>query len=283
MALTLAEALDGEIINADSRQAYADFPIITAQPTAAEMARRPHHCYAFLPTDQKISAGDWAETACAAARDTLTRGKIPLFVGGTGLYFQTLLRGIASIPPVDPTVGARLGARLAEEGLPALHRELQQLDATYAARIHSNDPQRILRALEVYYSTGRAFSWWHAHAETRPLARGPLIVIGADLTWLTPRLAVRIERMIAEGAFEEAARAFSVCPDPAAPGWSGIGAAEILTCLRGATSREECAKLWLKNTRAYAKRQMTWFRARPEARFIAPGDAAAALALATGA
>ncbi|MDR2744866.1 MAG: tRNA (adenosine(37)-N6)-dimethylallyltransferase MiaA [Desulfovibrio sp.] len=282
MALDLAGELGGEVINADSRQVYADFPVITAQPTDAERARCPHHCYAFLPTDQKTSAGRWAEAACAAARAALSRGRAPLLVGGTGLYFQTLLRGVADIPPADPAVGAALGARLDDEGLPALRGELVRVDAAYAARIHPNDRQRIFRALEVFYATGRPFSWWHANAGTRALCSGPLIVLGADLDVLTPRLARRIDRMIAGGAFEEARRALIACPDTAAPGWSGIGAAEALACLQGKIGREECARLWLKNTRAYAKRQLTWFRARAEARFVAPGDTAAALALARG-
>jgi tRNA dimethylallyltransferase len=280
MALALAEELGGEIINADSRQVYADFPVITAQPTDAERARCPHHCYAFLPTEQKTSAGRWAEAACAAARAALARGKIPLLVGGTGLYFQTLLRGIAEIPAADSNIGAALEARLDNEGLPALHNDLLRVDAAYAARVHPNDRQRVLRALEVFYATKRPFSWWHANAGTKALCGGPLIVLEADLEALTPRLARRIDRMIADGAFEEARSALIACPDTKAPGWSGIGAAEVLACLQGKINREECARLWLKNTRAYAKRQLTWFRARTEARFVAPGDTAAALALA---
>jgi tRNA dimethylallyltransferase len=282
MALALAEALGGEVINADSRQVYADFPVITAQPAEAERARCPHHCYGFLPTARKTSAGRWAEAACGAARAALSRGKAPLLVGGTGLYFQALLRGMADIPAPDPSVGAALEARLEAEGLPPLHAELVRVDAAYAARVHPNDRQRILRALEVFHATKRPFSWWHAHAGTRALCAGPLIVLEAGLNDLTPRLARRIERMIAGGAFEEVRRALLACPDTAAPGWSCIGAAEALACLRGEIGREECARLWLKNTRAYAKRQLTWFRARTGARFVASGDTAAALALARG-
>ncbi|MDR2055731.1 MAG: tRNA (adenosine(37)-N6)-dimethylallyltransferase MiaA [Desulfovibrio sp.] len=282
MALALAEALGGEVINADSRQVYADFPVITAQPTDAQRARCPHHCYAFLPAARKTSAGRWAEAACHAARAALARGKTPLLVGGTGLYFQALLRGMAEIPAADPAVGAELAARLAGGGLPALRGELVRVDAAYAARVHPNDRQRILRALEVFYATKHPFSWWHANARTKALCRGPLITLEADLDALTPRLARRIERMIADGAFEEVRRALAACPDTDAPGWSCIGAAEALACLQGKISRGECARLWLKNTRAYAKRQLTWFRARAEARFVAPGDTAAALALARG-
>ncbi|WP_165175208.1 tRNA (adenosine(37)-N6)-dimethylallyltransferase MiaA [Desulfovibrio sp. ZJ369] len=277
-ALLLAEALDGEVINADSRQVYADFPLITAQPSPEERARCGHHLYGFLPATQKISAGQWAEQAAARARQLLARGRTPLLVGGTGLYFQTLLRGIAQIPPVDPAIAARLQARLEAEGAPALHGELAAADPAYAARIHPHDRQRIGRALEVLEGTGRPFSWWHANAMSPPLCRGPLLVLNADLAWLEPRLARRLDLMLAAGALDEARQALSRCDDPAAPGWSGIGAAEALAHLQGRISLEQCRSLWLRNTRAYAKRQLTWFRARAEAIFLPPDDPAAVLA-----
>lgn len=277
-ALCLAEALGGEVINADSRQMYADFPLITAQPSPEERARCAHHLYGFLPATRKISAGQWAGQAAAKARELLARGRTPLLVGGTGLYFQALLRGIAAIPPVDPAIAARLEARLAAEGAPALHGELAAADPDYAARIHPHDRQRIARALEVLEGTGRPFSWWHAHAMSPPLCQGPLLVLNADLAWLEPRLAQRLDGMLAAGALEEARRARAHCDDPAAPGWSGIGAAEALAHLQGRISLEQCRDLWLRHTRAYAKRQLTWFRARPEAIFLPPDDPAAVLA-----
>lgn len=276
-ALCLAEALHGEVINADSRQVYADFPLITAQPSPEERARCAHHLYGFLPATQKISAGQWAAQAAAKARELLARGRTPLLVGGTGLYFQALLRGIAQIPPVDPAIGIRLERRLELEGAPALHAELAAADPGYAARIHPHDRQRIVRALEVLQGTGRPFSWWHAHAMSPPLCRGPLLVLNADLNWLEPRLARRLDGMLAAGALEEARRAREHCDDPTAPGWSGIGAAEALAYLQGRISLEQCRSLWLRNTRAYAKRQLTWFRAQAEALFLPPDDPSAAL------
>ena len=173
-ALTLAEALDGEVINADSRQVYSDFPLITAQPSPEEQACCPHHLYGFLPTEQKISAGRWADQAVAEAKAVLARGHVPLLVGGTGLYFQGLLHGIAEIPAIDPAITAALTARLAEEGPAALHAELAAKDPAYAARIHPNDRQRIVRALEVLAGTGHTFSWWHEHGMPEPPCAGPL-------------------------------------------------------------------------------------------------------------
>lgn len=273
-AIELAHALDAEIVNADSRQVYADFPCITAQPSAEERAACPHHLYGFLPTEARISAGRWAEMAAETVRRLHDDGKRALLVGGTGLYFQTLLRGIADIPPVAPEISARWTQRLAEEGPERLHAELGRLDPAYAARIHPHDRQRIVRALEVQDATGKPFSWWHEHAMSAPLCAGPLFYLAPTLDWLEPRLARRIDQMLAEGALEEARAARRRNDDPAAPGWSGIGCAEVLAHLRGELSLEDCRTLWLRHTRAYAKRQLTWFRGRPEAVAVPPGETA---------
>ena len=276
-AIELAQALDAEIVNADSRQVYADFPCITAQPSAEERAACPHHLYGFLPTEARISAGRWAEMAADAVRRLHERGKRALLVGGTGLYFQTLLRGIADIPPVAPEISARWTQRLAEEGPERLHAELGRLDPAYAARIHPHDRQRIVRALEVQDATGKPFSWWHEHAMSGPLCAGPLFSLAPTLDWLEPRLARRIDLMLAEGALEEARAARRRNDDPAAPGWSGIGCAEVLAHLRGELSLADCRALWLRHTRAYAKRQLTWFRGRREAIHVLPGETAGLL------
>ena len=271
-ALAMARALDGEVVNADSRQVYADFPLITAQPSPEERACCPHHLYGFLPTGQKISAGRWAEAAVAMVRDILARGKTPLLVGGTGLYFQALLRGMAEIPTIDPKLTTEITARVDAQGAPALHAELARIDPAYAAKIHPNDRQRIIRALEVCQGTGRTFTWWHGNSMSAPLCVGPLLTLDASLAWLEPRLARRLDLMLAAGALDEARAAMRTCADPAAPGWSGIGCAEALAHLQGRLSLEDCRSLWLRNTRAYAKRQLTWFRARPEAQWLPPDD-----------
>lgn len=271
-ALALARACGGEVINADSRQVYRDFPIITAQPLPEERAVCPHHLYGFLPTREKIAAGLWAEQAAALARDIWTRGHVPLVVGGTGLYFKTLLHGIAQIPAVAPDITAALTARCAAAGSPALHAELTAIDPIYAARIHPNDRQRIIRALEVWQGTGRTFSWWHAAAAPAPLCRGPLLGLRITLDELTPRLDGRIDAMLGMGALDEARQARTLCDDPAAPGWSGIGCAELLAQLTGRLGAAEARALWLANTRAYAKRQLTWFKAQPELEWFTPQD-----------
>lgn len=272
LAIDLARRLNGEIVNADSRQVYADFPIICAQPSAEEQGTVPHHLYGFLPTAQKISAGQWADMAHAKVAALFAQGKTPILVGGTGMYFHTLLHGIAAIPAIDPDITCVLAARLRDEGAPALHAELGRVDAVYAARIHPNDSQRIVRALEVVQGTGKPFSWWHKNAMAEPLCRGPLLVIDATLSWLEPRLRERIQLMLTVGALEEARAARAKCDDATAPGWSGIGCAEVLAHLAGKCSLEECCTLWYRHTRAYAKRQLTWFHGRKEAQFFAPGE-----------
>lgn len=268
LAIAIGRLLGCEIINADSRQIYADFPIITAQPGPEEQAALPHHLYGFLETSRKISAGQWARMAAAEAGRIAARGRIPLLVGGSGFYFGAILGGLASIPDIPEDTRARVAADLERLGPEAMHSRLKALDPEYAGRIHPRDRQRIARALEVYEATGKNFTWHHRHGKSEALCSGPLLVFSATLAQLLPRLENRIRKMIAAGALEEAARAWTKYPDPAAPGWSGIGCCEVLAHLRGETGAEECLARWLKATRAYAKRQLTWFRGRPEAIWI---------------
>ncbi len=277
LALKLARSLDGEVINCDSRQLYRDFPIITAQPTPEERQVCPHHLYGCLATDHFTDVAAWATQAAALAREITARGRVPLLVGGTGMYFKHLLHGIAAVPPVPPKLHKRILERLRDEGAPALHQELHTLDPVLAARLHPNDAQRICRGLEVALGTAHALSWWHANAAGAPLCQGPLLVVGTDLADLELRLAMRIDQMLVSGALDEARRAWEICPDAKAPGWSGIGCQELCSHLRGEIDLDTCKTLWLRNTRAYAKRQLTWFRGRREAIWIDAVDTEAAL------
>ena len=271
-ALALARALDGEVINADSRQTYARFPVITAQPSPEEAAVCPHHLYGFLDTRHKLSAGRWADMAADTVGHVAARGKTPILVGGTGLYFRALLEGIAAIPALDPDIATRWLTRMEDEGLDALYAHLLGVDPAYAERIHPHDKQRIVRALEVFEGTGKPFSWWHANAMPEPLCHGLYMGLETSLAALEPRLAQRIEAMLAAGALDEARQARQDCDDKNAPGWTGIGCAEILHHLRGERDLAQTKDLWLRNTRAYAKRQLTWFRAVPGLLWFTPED-----------
>lgn len=268
LALEIAEEMDCEIVNADSRQLYADFPIITAQPSQSEFKRVPHHLYGILESNIKISAGQWAEKAARICSDIALRGKIPLFVGGTGFYFDALLNGLAEIPEVPAAISLEIATELITSGPEKLYNRLLQLDPLYAAKIHPNDKQRIQRALEISAATGRPFSWWHENRQRKPLAKGPLFVLSTRLAELEPLLAQRIDKMLEQGAYAEAETAWHKCTDENAPAWNGIGCAELLAFIEKKISMQECKRLWLANTRAYAKRQITWFRGRKNAIWI---------------
>ena len=277
LALTLARELDGEIINADSRQTYTDFPLITAQPNETEKKAAPHHLYAFLNSREKLDACSWAELAYKKIIDIHLRRKTPVLVGGSGFYFQTLLSPLPAIPAIAPEIASFYAEKIRALGPQILYEQLRKIDPVYASKIHPNDKQRIQRALEVYYSTGKCFSWWHESTRPKPKCAGPLFILNYSLRDLSPRLQLRIEQMQADGALAEIIKAWKKCPDRSAPAWSGIGCQEGLDYLLGRLSRREWQSLWLGNTRAYAKRQLTWFRRVRNAIVVKAGDAEAIL------
>ncbi len=280
LALAVAQALDGVIINADSRQVYTDFPIVTAQPSLRDYARVAHKLYAFLPVQKKLSAGAYAALAREEIAAASERGKLPVIVGGTGLYLQSLLSGIAPIPPVAPGISRRWQDACESLGPQALHAILRQRDPESAARLHPNDSQRITRALEVLDGTGRPLGYWHSLPLPPSRYRALSFCMDLRLDEITPRLAGRIDAMLEAGAVEEARNAFARCPDPVAPGWSGIGCAELFKYITGQTDLETCRTTWLHNTRAYAKRQITWFKRDRDSIRCRPGDTELVLRLA---
>ena len=270
LALDIAERFHGVIVNADSRQLYRDFPLITAQPSSQDRTRCPHELYGFLSIDENYAAGRWAEEALQRIAQICQKGRLPLLVGGTGLYLRALLRGIVSIPPVPEAIARRIdGQFTAGEGA-TLYNRLATIDPAYAAKIHPNDRQRLVRALAVFEATGHCFSWWHAQTPPPPRLHAIQIALGLPLDELTPRLVSRIDVMIRQGAVDEAAEAKKKYDDPSAPGWSGIGCTEMYRYLSGELSMDEARTLWIKNTRAYAKRQLTWFKAEPQLHWFRP-------------
>jgi len=280
LSLSLARRFHGGVVNIDSRQVYAGFPIITAQPSPEEQTACPHLLFGHLDCRQKITAGSFLRQCHEAVDQLAQQGRLPLLVGGTGLYARALVEGLAPVPDVPPEVAAALQDQLQVSGLPALRRRLEAADPLAAARIHPNDTQRTLRALEVYEATGRPLSWWQQRphegaGRIEPLKLGVLV----EREELEGLLARRIELMMQAGALEEARAAWEACPDPEAPAWSGIGCAELLAHLRGELGLEEARALWLRNTRAYAKRQMTWFRKDPEMHWLRPDAAGTTQAL----
>jgi len=259
LALALAAKLDGEIVNADSMQVYRDFRILTARPSAEEEAQASHHLYGHIDAAELYSVGRWLSDASAALDAIKARGRTPILVGGTGLYFKALTQGLADIPAADPETRAALRARAEKEGAPALHAELAGRDRVTAARLQPNDTPRILRALEVLETTGESISALHA-STTPALARHEW----AGLALTPPREALysaidaRFEQMLAAGALEEV-RAFAArALDPALPAMKAHGAPALMAHLRGEISLGEASAIGQRDTRRYAKRQFTW-------------------------
>lgn len=261
IALRIAQQHNATIINADSRQLYADFPIITAQPTAIEQSLVPHKLYGYIDVTEKISAGKWVKQALAAIYKVVTLGGVPFFVGGTGMYLRALFDGIVSIPEIPDTIKKIVENEAKEKGLSFLYNELMTYDPVYAGCIHVNDRHRIMRALMVYKATGKTFSWWHK--KTLPSISATVLRIGIkmSLVELMPYVVRRIDTMIDQGAIQEIKKTYVKCTDEHAPGWSSIGASEILGNVTGKYSLNTAKEYWIKNTRAYAKRQLTWFNA----------------------
>lgn len=272
LAVALAQEFDGIVINADSRQVYADFPIITAQPGIRDHVRAPHKLYGFLPIRKKLSAGAYAVLARGEIAAAFRQGKLPIIVGGTGLYLQSLLAGIAPIPPVDPAISRRWQEECKRVGSNALHALLKEYDPESAARLHPNDSQRITRALEVLEGTGRPLGYWHSLPLPPSIYRPLSFCVALSLDEITPRLEGRIQVMLDMGAAEEARNAYMRCSDPTAPGWSGIGCSELFKLITGQTDMDVCRSTWLHNTRAYAKRQITWFKREKSMIPCSPAD-----------
>jgi tRNA dimethylallyltransferase len=259
LALALAEARGGVIVNADALQVFDAWRILTAQPSGADRARAPHLLYGHLPHNAAYSVGDWLREV-APILDGPVR---PILVGGTGLYFSALTEGLAEIPAVPAELRAEADARLARGGLAAM---VAELDSGTAARIDRANPARVQRAWEVLRATGRGLADWQAETPPplMPLDRAEALVIEAPKPWLDPRIARRFDAMLAQGALGEAEAELARW-DPALQSSKAIGAAELIAHLEGGLSLAEARAAAVTATRRYAKRQRTWFRARMRA------------------
>lgn len=260
LAMALADQLAGEIINADALQVYRGFDVGTAKPSLAERQRVPHHLIDILAPGDRYSAGRFAELARRAIADITGRGRLPIVVGGSGLYLRALLEGIAPMPPVDQAVRDRLRDRLEREGLVALHAHLAELDPPTAARLGVGDRQRVLRALEIALASGRPLSSWIAE---RPFGAHRLPSARFGLTLSRPvlydRIAVRVGRMVDQGLMEEVRRLLDTGIDPAAPAFQAIGYRQFARHVLGEWSHERAVDETVRATRRFAKRQATWF------------------------
>jgi tRNA dimethylallyltransferase len=263
LAFELAERTGGVIINADSAQVYRDLPILSAAPAAAERARAEHRLYGIADGAHPCSAADWAELARREIADVQAENRLPILVGGTGLYIRTLLFGIAPVPSIDPEVRQRVRQRPVEEN----RDKLLELDSEAAARLNPGDTARIARALEVVVSTGRPLSEWQKRREggiANKVDLHPLILL-PPRDWLYARCDERFARMIEQGAVEEVKVLLARNLDPDLPVMRGIGVPEISAYLRGEVTLAEAVAAGQQSTRRYAKRQYTWFAHQPPA------------------
>ena len=263
LALALAERADGVIMNADSAQVYRDLRIVSARPSPEDEARAPHRLYGYRDGGNPCSAADWAAHAKAAIKEAWEAGKLPILVGGTGLYIRTLLEGIAPIPAIDPEVRAEVRSL----GVAEAHAALSEEDSEAAQRLQPSDTSRIARALEVVRSTGKSLSAWQREKRggiAAEVALTPLLLL-PPRDWLYARCDERFDHMMSDQGIEEVRRLLARDLDPFLPVMRAIGVPEIEGYLHGELTRERTLELGRIATRQYAKRQYTWFSRQPPA------------------
>jgi tRNA dimethylallyltransferase len=266
LALELAGRYEGAVINADSMQVYTELAILTARPTAEDTSGAPHRLYGHVPASERFSVGRWLDDVAGALADLRGDGRLPIIVGGTGLYFKALTEGLAQVPPIPADVRQDVLSRADGEGSETLHRRLAEIDPEDAAEIRPSDRSRILRAIEVFEATGRSLAAWRARPATPILDPGTAerFVLDPDRAVLHERIAKRAEAMIHQGAIEEARRLGNLGLSPDLPAMKAIGVGELLDHLQGKISLAEALAGIKTETRRYAKRQMTWFRHQME-------------------
>jgi tRNA dimethylallyltransferase len=262
LALKLAEQLGGTVVNADSMQVYRDLRIITARPSPHDEARVPHRLYGHIDAAENYSVGRWCQDARGVLETVRAEGRVPILVGGTGLYFKALTQGLSAVPPTPPEIRAAVRARCDAEGAAALHRELARRDPVTAARLRPTDRMRIARALEVLRATGRSLADWHR--DGMPAILDPDLALKVFLApqraELHRRIDARFDVMLAAGALEEV-RAFAARRlDPMLPAMKAHGVPWLIRHLRGEITLAEAAEGGKRDTRRYTKRQLTWFR-----------------------
>ena len=262
LALALAERFNGCIINADSMQVYDTLNVLTARPPKEDLRRAPHRLYGHVPVAAPYSVGQWQAEALATIDEAQEKGQRPILVGGTGLYFKSLIEGLADIPDIPDNVRDGLRARLDSDGLAALYAELQSVDGVLAERLPPTDTQRILRGLEVFEATGEPLSQWQKQVQKPPLTDYCGILLMPDRDWLYARCNARYEVMLAAGAQQEVEELWALNLPPDANGLKALGVGQIMAYMQGEIDAETATAQAQQATRRYAKRQMTWFRSQ---------------------
>ncbi|MBM3539221.1 MAG: tRNA (adenosine(37)-N6)-dimethylallyltransferase MiaA [Alphaproteobacteria bacterium] len=266
LAVRLAETFDGTVINGDALQVYRELSVLTARPGSSEARRAPHRLYGVLSVHQPCSAARWRTMALAAIAAAHGRGRLPIVVGGTGLYLRALMEGLSPVPAIDPEVRRSARSRHAELGAERFHAELSRLDPVMGKRLQASDSQRVIRAWEVITATGRSLSLFQKIRPAKPALRFVPLVILPPREALVAACDRRAARMLEEGALDEVKALLAMQANPSLPAMKAVGVRELGEHLAGRVSRQEALEALQRATRQYAKRQITWFRRQmPEA------------------
>ncbi len=261
-ALAAAEAFDGMIVNADSMQVYRELRIVTARPSAADEARAPHRLYGDIAAAGGCSVGDWLDRAVAAIGEARRAGRLPIVVGGTGLYLKALIEGLAPVPPVPDRVRETVARQFDVLGGTAFRQALADVDPDTAGRLTDNDRQRLTRAMEVHAATGRPLGAWLADGN-KPALEGVayrIAVVAPPRETLYAAIDARFEAMVEDGALEEVRGLMALGLDPALPAMKAVGVRELAGYLAGERTLKDAVAAAQQASRNYAKRQTTWFR-----------------------
>jgi tRNA dimethylallyltransferase len=262
LALRLARKLNGVIVNADSMQVYRDLRVITARPSPEEEASLPHRLFGHVDVAENYSVGRWCRDVGETLADIADEGRVPILVGGTGLYFKALTGGLAAVPPIPADVRNAVRGRLQRQGVRPLYAELMERDPATAHRLMPLDRSRITRALEVILGTGRSLSDWHREGMPAILdgARAAKVFITCERQELVRRIETRFAAMLSGGALEEVRALAARGLDPSLPAMKAHGVPRLIRHLSGEISLDEACAGAVMDTRRYAKRQITWFR-----------------------
>ncbi|PHP67805.1 tRNA (adenosine(37)-N6)-dimethylallyltransferase MiaA [Zhengella mangrovi] len=261
LAVDLARKHGGLIINADSMQVYDVLNVLTARPTADELAAAPHVLFGHVSPLETYSTGAWLRDAADVLTDRL-QGRRPIFVGGTGLYFRALFGGLSEMPDIPADLRVRLREQMVAEGPEAMHRLLSSLDPAGAETFNPRDGQRILRALEVVEASGKPIAYWQEQRGAALVddATSRKIVLEPDRRWLRNRITRRFELMMDQGATDEVERLLALSPSPDLPAMKAIGVRQIAAMLSGDLDAGSAIADAITASHQYAKRQSTWFR-----------------------
>jgi tRNA dimethylallyltransferase len=267
VAVELAHALPVEIISVDSALVYRDMDIGTAKPDTATLARAPHHLIDIISPTEAYSAAAFRHDALRLMQDITARGRIPLLIGGTMLYFKALREGLSDLPQSDPAVRAALDAEIAQHGIAHLHRQLAQVDAETAARLHPTDTQRIQRALEVFRLTGQPMSTLIGQQQSPELPYHimPIALVPSDRAVLHQRIATRFKTMLAHGLVDELRMLREKYPlHPNMTSMRCVGYRQAWQFIEGEINEAQLLETGIAATRQLAKRQLTWLRSMPD-------------------